>query len=196
MPLLDRRHWIFDLDGTLTLAQHDFDAIRRDLGLEPGRPILEQLAAMPPSKSDPLHDELERMEEDLAREAQMAPGAHDLLSALHATGCRLGILTRNKRRLAHIALQATGLARFFEAPVVFGRDDAEPKPSPDGIQQILDIWGATPSDAVMLGDYVFDLQAGRNAGTATVLVDLLERGEDWGAWFDVRVRGLAELLPG
>ena len=28
MNLADRRYWIFDMDGTLTVAIHDFDAIR------------------------------------------------------------------------------------------------------------------------------------------------------------------------
>ena len=194
MHLRARRHWIFDLDGTLTLAQHDFEAIRRDLGLAAGRPILEQLAAMPVAEAAPIHAELERIEEHLAKEAEPAPGAASLLEDLHRTGMRLGILTRNKRRLAHIALNATGLARYFETDVVLGRDEAAPKPAPDGVQRILQTWGADPSDAVMLGDYLFDLQAGRNAGTASVLVDPLDRGAEWGEWFDRRVMSLNELL--
>ena len=36
---LGRRHWIFDLDGTLTVAAHDFAAIRRTLGIPPGRDV-------------------------------------------------------------------------------------------------------------------------------------------------------------
>ena len=194
MHLRARRHWIFDLDGTLTLAQHDFEAIRRDLGLPAGRPILEQLAAMPVTEAAPIHAELERIEEALAEEAEPAPGAASLLADLHGAGMRLGILTRNKRRLAHIALNATGLARYFETDVVLGRDEAAPKPAPDGVQRILQTWGADPSDAVMLGDYLFDLQAGRNAGTASVLVDPLDRGAEWGEWFDRRVMSLNELL--
>lgn len=35
------RAFIFDLDGTLTLAVHDFEAIRRSLGIPAGVPILE-----------------------------------------------------------------------------------------------------------------------------------------------------------
>jgi hypothetical protein len=33
--LKHRGHWIFDLDGTLTVSAHDFDHIRRELGLAP-----------------------------------------------------------------------------------------------------------------------------------------------------------------
>lgn len=189
-----RQHWIFDLDGTLTVAQHDFDAIRRDLGLAPDQPILEQLDAMSQERARPLRERLIDIEEALARHAHAADGAAELLEHLRRDGKRLGILTRNDRRLAHIALQATGLAEFFEPATVLGRADAAPKPSPEGIQHILGVWSAAPSDAVMLGDYLFDLQAGRSAGTATVWVDLHDREHDWSAWFDRRVTGLSELL--
>ena len=39
--LLKRKNWIFDLDGTLTVAVHDFDAIRKELGIPAGLPIVE-----------------------------------------------------------------------------------------------------------------------------------------------------------
>ena len=44
MDLRERKYWIFDLDGTLTVAVHDFTATRRELDLPPGKPILEELA--------------------------------------------------------------------------------------------------------------------------------------------------------
>lgn len=47
MDLRERKYWIFDLDGTLTVAVHDFTAIRRELDLPPGKPILEELATLP-----------------------------------------------------------------------------------------------------------------------------------------------------
>ena len=40
-------HWIFDLDGTLTVAAHDFDKIRGTLGLPRNEPILEVLETYP-----------------------------------------------------------------------------------------------------------------------------------------------------
>lgn len=52
-----------------------------------------------------------------------------------------------------------------------GRDDCALKPSGDGIRRLLDLWGGTPAQAVMVGDYLYDLLAGRDAGTATVYLD-------------------------
>ncbi|MGH9885914.1 MAG: HAD family hydrolase, partial [bacterium] len=47
MDVSRRAHWIFDMDGTLTVAVHDFDAIRTELGLPQGKPMLEELALRP-----------------------------------------------------------------------------------------------------------------------------------------------------
>ena len=43
----DRDCWVFDLDGTLTIANHDFDAIRAELGIPEGHLILEYQATLP-----------------------------------------------------------------------------------------------------------------------------------------------------
>ena len=45
----------------------------------------------------------------------------------------------------------------------------------------------------MVGDYVFDLMAGRNAGTATVHLDVTG-AFPWPEQADVRVSSLEELL--
>ena len=45
--LLKRKHWIFDLDGTLTIAVHDFNAIRKELGIPEGQPIIKTLESLP-----------------------------------------------------------------------------------------------------------------------------------------------------
>ena len=47
MNLLDLRFWVFDLDGTLTVNTHDFEELRAELELPPGRGILEALAELP-----------------------------------------------------------------------------------------------------------------------------------------------------
>ena len=46
--ILNRHHWVFDMDGTLTVAAHNFDQIRQELGLEPGIPIVKTLDSMLP----------------------------------------------------------------------------------------------------------------------------------------------------
>jgi len=194
MHLWSRRYWIFDLDGTLTYAVHDFEALREQLGLAPGTPLLEAVDAAPPAEAERLRAGITAWEWALAEEATAAPDALRLLRALRAESRTLGVLTRNRRDIALRTLEVAGLGQYFETVDVLGRDDAPPKPAPDGILRILSRWGASPDDAVMLGDYVHDLRAGRNAGTATVYID---RADDarWNEWADVVVRELDALLP-
>ena len=64
--LMQRKHWIFDMDGTLTIAQHNFDAIRAELGLPVGLPILESLEQLPPDEAAHLHIRLNEIELEVA----------------------------------------------------------------------------------------------------------------------------------
>jgi len=191
--LRHRRAWIFDLDGTLTRAQHDFAAIRRELGIPERASILEALEAMPPDESRRKRARLDVIEAELAAESRGAEGAADLLEFLHGEGVVLGVLTRNSKANAHVSLGVTGLDHFFTDAWVLGRDEAPPKPHPGGIDHLLTTWARAPTDAVMVGDYVYDLDAGRNAGCMTVHVDALDRF-DFGDRADLRTLGLGPLL--
>ena len=96
----------------------------------------------------------------------------ELVRELAARGYRLGILTRNARELAHVTLEAIGLADCFAVDDVLGRDDAPPKPDPGGLLKLAAAWDVPPSQMVMVGDYRFDLDCGRAAGAKTVLVNV------------------------
>jgi phosphoglycolate phosphatase-like HAD superfamily hydrolase len=104
----------------------------------------------------------------------------------------MGILTRNSHVNALATLSNCGLAEFFDPAFVLGRESCEVKPSADGIRMLLAAWDASPHDAVMVGDYLFDLIAGREAGTATVYVDPNGKFE-YSARADLCVGDLEEL---
>ncbi|WJV23799.1 MULTISPECIES: HAD family hydrolase [Pseudomonas] len=172
MSLAEVRHWVFDMDGTLTVAVHDFAAIRETLGIPPEHDILTHLAALPAAEAAAKHAWLLEHERDLALGSRPAPGAVELVRELAARGYRLGILTRNARELAHVTLEAIGLADCFAVEDVLGRDEAPPKPHPGGLLKLAAAWEVAPAEMVMVGDYRFDLDCGRAAGTHTVLVNL------------------------
>ncbi|AYN12835.1 MULTISPECIES: HAD family hydrolase [Pseudomonas] len=172
MSLGEVRNWVFDMDGTLTVAVHDFAAIRVALDIPAEHDILTHLAALPAAEAAAKHAWLLEHERDLATASTAATGAVELVRELAGRGCRLGILTRNARELAHVTLEAIGLADCFPVEHILGRDEAAPKPSPDGLLKIASAWGVTPSELVMVGDYRFDLDCGRAAGARTVLVNL------------------------
>jgi len=191
--LKQKTHWLFDMDGTLTHAMHDFDAMRAELELPVGVPILEALAAMEPSLAAQKHRELDSMELDMAADATAQPGSKELLDYLQGRNARLGIVTRNGRKIADATLQACGLDKYFDADSIISRDCCTAKPDPAGVLLLLARWQADASQAVMVGDYLFDLQAGHSAGTTTVHLDV--NGEfAWPDITDVAIQSLTELL--
>ena len=108
--LLKRKHWIFDLDGTLTIAGHDFNAIRKELGIPEGQPIIKTLESLPIKESFKQKKKLQEIEEKLALNASPAPGVKRLLETLSSQNYFLRILTLNTRENAWITLKALGLA--------------------------------------------------------------------------------------
>ncbi len=191
MTLKDVKHWVFDMDGTLTVAVHDFAAIRRALDIPAQDDILTHLNGLPAHEAQAKHAWLLEHERELALASTPAPGAVELVRELAARGCRLGVLTRNARELAHITLEAIGLAPFFAPQDVLGRDNAAHKPDPDGLLQLARAWEVEPSQMVMVGDYRFDLDCGRAAGSKTVLVNVPEN--PWPELTDWHARDCLEL---
>jgi HAD superfamily hydrolase (TIGR01509 family) len=184
--------WIFDMDGTLTVSIHDFDGIKRILGLPIDRPILEALNELPVERAAQLHQQLDALELDIAHRATAQVGARELLTKLRSRGDRIGILTRNSKPNAQATLAACGLAEFFPAESILSRHCCPPKPSPEGIWHLLSGWSASPDRSVMVGDYLFDLEAGRRAGSATIYLD--PTGEfPWQDRADLPITTLAEI---
>ncbi len=190
--LADAWHWVFDLDGTLTLAIHDFAAIRRALDIPAEHDILHHLAALPANEASAKHTWLLEHERQLAQAAQPAPGATDLIRRLADRGCRLGILTRNARPLAQLTLTTIGLGGCFAEADIIGRDEAPPKPDPGGLLVLAERWQVQPDALVMVGDYRFDLDCARAVGATSVLVNVQDN--PWPELADLFARDCRELL--
>ena len=180
------------MDGTLTQAMHDFDAMRAQLKLPAGVPILEALDAMDADEAAAKHQELDEMELRMAADAKPQPGCVELLDALLEKGASLGIVTRNGKQIAEVTLAACGIDHYFTNSTIISRDCCTPKPDPAGVNLLLSLWQADPSKAVMVGDYLFDLQTGHSAGVATVHLDITKVFA-WPELTDVSVSTLSEL---
>ncbi len=83
-------------------------------------------------------------------------GVERLLSNLKETGCTLAVATGKARRGLDRAWAQTGTGRFFSASRT--ADEAESKPSPDMLLQLLDELSVKIEDAVMIGDTTYDMQ--------------------------------------
>ncbi len=191
--LLRKRFWIFDLDGTLTLPVHDFAAMRSALAVPDGVGILEHLQQQPEPLRSELNARLMAIEIGVAERAEPMPQAQALIQALVARGCELAILTRNRRDCVDIVLQRLGLLHCFPAVQIIASECAEPKPSPAGIERLVAHWRCEREACVMLGDYLYDLQAGRAAGISTVHFNPYA-GPRWPEQTDLELSSFAPLL--
>ncbi|MDY0205448.1 MAG: HAD family hydrolase [Pseudomonas sp.] len=169
--LRDCQHWVFDMDGTLTIAVHDFLYIRRMLEIPQHEDILGHLAALPTLEAQQKHAWLMAHERDLALHAQPAPGALELIQHLHQQGRNLAILTRNAQELALLTLGAIGLSDYFADEQVLGREQAIPKPDPDGLLKIAEHWQVKPQQMIMVGDFQMDLKTAHAAGAYAIQVN-------------------------
>ena len=191
--LKNRTCWVFDLDGTLTLPVHDFGFIRRELEIPDGEDILGHLETLPPEIACHRHRLLDDIERKLANQATASPGVLTLLDYLYQSNIRMGILTRNSRDVALATLETIGVRQYFTEGCVLGRSEAPPKPDPAGIFHLQDRWQVEADRLVMVGDYLFDLQAGKSAGAMTIHVARPD-GQRWPEHSDIVVETLAELL--
>lgn len=171
MMLQKCQHWVFDMDGTLTVAVHDFQHIRRTLEIPESADILGHLASLPTLERQQKHAWLLGHERELALNSQPAPGAIELIEHLHNEQRQLAILTRNARELALLTLGAIGLRDYFSDEHILGREQAIPKPDPDGLLKIAQSWQVHPQHMIMVGDFQMDLKTAQAAGAYAVQVN-------------------------
>ena len=154
------------MDGTLVSSELDFGRIRAEAGVPEGIGILEHMARSPAGERWRVSEVLAAHERRAARQCSLLPGAVQLLAALRDRGLKTALLTRNSRPSMRLVLERFGLA--FDCTVA--REDAPPKPSPEPLLKIAEALALETAELLMVGDYVFDVECGRNAGTCTALV--------------------------
>lgn len=95
------------------------------------------------------------------------PGVREHLEELAAAGHPLAVVTNKPARFAVPIVEHLGLAGLL--PVVVGGDSAPArKPDPAPLRFALERLGAAPAGAVMVGDGIQDLRAGRALGLRTI----------------------------
>jgi pyrophosphatase PpaX len=82
---------------------------------------------------------------------------------------KLAICSSNTRQTILRVLEESRISYFFDC--VVGKEDIErPKPAPEGLRKILDVFNLPAEKAVYIGDSSADELAGINAGVLTLLV--------------------------
>jgi phosphoglycolate phosphatase len=207
------RALIFDLDGTLIDSKRDLirsvNAMLAEMGRETlhedtisgyighGAPQLVGRAlgngATEAEREKALKFFLEYYEEHKMDSTCAYPGVEETLDQLSRFS--MAILTNKPVRVSMRILEGLGLAKYFRT--VYGGNSLETKkPDPLGARKILEEFGASPNQGILIGDSEVDVQTARNAGTLAAAVNYGFGAHDRAAYpADVYLDRLTELLP-
>ncbi|HPF41332.1 MAG TPA: HAD-IA family hydrolase [Phycisphaerae bacterium] len=166
---------IFDMDGTLTRQNINFDEIRAAIGLD-GEPILEALGRMSPADRARAERILRDFEDRAAETSELQPYAMEIVEAIRAAGRPSALMTRNTQRSVDIVLRRHHL--MFDH--IRTRDAGAIKPAPDPVLEICREFGAAPADTWVIGDYHYDILCANAAGA--ISVHLAEAFDEPPAW--------------
>jgi HAD superfamily hydrolase (TIGR01509 family) len=189
---------LFDFDGTLTRPEAiDFAALRRLLGCPPQTFILEFIQALPSEDARrEAHRILDEFELAAARASAPNDGAEDLIGLLSSRGIPRGILSRNSRTSILEAMKNFPTFGAADFDVILSRESpGRPKPHPDGVLDAARLFRAAPAEVLVVGDYVFDIEAGRAAGAPTALLTNGRAAPPIQPAPDFTVASLRELPP-
>ncbi|MHC4169923.1 MAG: HAD family hydrolase [Planctomycetota bacterium] len=182
---------LFDLDGTITQPYFDFDAIREEIGLpRDSGPLLELMEKMTCEQRRRAESILHYHEDTAVAESRLNPGAEQTLAELRAAGIPIGILTRNQRE------NAFAIARLhnLEFDAVIGREDGPVKPDAFGVLHLCRQFDVEPRQALLVGDYLFDLLSAKAAGAVAVLLVNNDRAREFAEHADYCVENIGQIL--
>jgi HAD superfamily hydrolase (TIGR01509 family) len=183
---------LFDIDGTLVdtvelivrALDHTF---RKHLGVQISRDELRRTIGLPLHRQVRLFDHLvDFVPDHRAMEAdeiayyeshrhleQVIPEAVEALKEAKRAGMRVALVTSKNRLELETFLPRLNVNGWIDA-VVSSSDVARPKPAPDPVQVALKRLQASPSEAIFVGDTIYDIQCAREAGVRVIAVG-------WGA---------------
>ncbi|HQE66078.1 MAG TPA: pyrophosphatase PpaX [Bacillota bacterium] len=178
------KYVLFDLDGTLIntnrLILDSFKhTYKKCLGLEVceedilkcfGEPLKVTLRRYSEEKADELFNTYIEYNESRHNDTvTIFEGIQELLSELVNQGRTLALVTAKRRRVAIMGLDLFDIKKYFD--VIVALEDTElHKPNPAPVIKTLELLGAKPSEALMVGDSVFDIHSAHGASVAAALV--------------------------
>lgn len=207
---------LFDLDGTLADTALDLGGalntlLRRhglpEKSMDEIRPVASHgasglillgagIAKEHPEHTDWRQEYLAEYERCFDKETVLFNGINPLINDLVARGIKWGIITNKPKRFTDRLVPKLGLAHP-PSVVVSGDTCSQPKPSTEPMFYACEQIGVAPEKCIYVGDAERDMEAGKNAGMKTVLVDWgyiapTDKMEEW--LYDWRIATPAALL--
>ena len=186
-PLHAIKAVIFDFDGTLAVLNIDFSSMRErvfDLMRRSGiredtvqekylleiiDEVYEMLWKKNPSGAQTFYQEshgiLHEVEMKAAEKGRLIPGAAGTLKRLREKGIKVGIITRNCEDAIRKVLPE--IDEFCD--VFVSRNSVKKvKPHPDHLTHVMKSLKISGKEAMMVGDHMIDIQAGKRVGMKTI----------------------------
>jgi phosphoglycolate phosphatase len=179
MASLPFRTYLFDLDGTLidhfaaiqrsythTLAHFGRPApTRAEVRSAVGGGFENSIAKFFVGRdlTEALGVYREYWDRTMLQDVILMPGARDLLTALHGRGAVLAVITNKLGSSSRLICEHLGIQPLLRA-VVGAKDTAWLKPEPEFTRHVLQLVGADPASALLVGDSPYDIQAAHGGG--------------------------------
>ena len=177
------KYVLFDLDGTLINTNKlIIDSFKHTYKTCLGLDVSEQEILK--CFGEPLIVTLKRYSEERAEElfrtyveynesrhndtVTIFDGIQELLEEL-VKGSTLALVTAKRRKVALMGLELFDIKKYFEVLLAF-EDTELHKPNPAPIVKALELLGAKASEAIMVGDSIFDIHCAHGADVRAALV--------------------------
>lgn len=181
---------LFDWDGVIAETRLDFSEVHKKYYGDRQAMLLEDSVSLPPDRREALMRDLEELEMLGASVAALVPGISGVLEWVRARGIPWAVVSRNCRGSIMLA------ARVIEVEmpkIVLSRDDGKyVKPDPRALKETCAHLGVSPSETLLLGDYVYDMMGARRAGMRGVLVRKTIP-PDWAPWLECSYTSMDDL---
>ena len=175
--------YIFDVDGTLidssgvylpALKQvleergciHTPEMLKKAFGMT-GRQGLAYFG-IPEEQQDEVMHRWESLAYSNLLQVKIYDGILDTLRTLREGGNCLGVVTSRTCAQFDGGVKPLGLGEYFDT-IVCSDEVAHPKPAPDAVFECLRRLGASPEQALYIGDSAFDMQCAQSAGVKSAL---------------------------
>jgi phosphoglycolate phosphatase len=205
---------IFDFDGTLAVLNIDFSSMRErifDLMRRSGikeeavqekylLEIIDEVCHIlwekNPSGAEIFYQEshgiLHEIEMKAAEKGRLIPRTEGILRSLREKGMRVGIITRNcEDAVRKVFPEIDDFCDVF----VSRNSVKKVKPHPDHLTHVMESLKISGEEAVMVGDHIIDIQAGKRVGMKTigVLTGRTKKEEFEKAGADDVLTGVSEI---
>ncbi|MBQ6623195.1 MAG: HAD family hydrolase [Mogibacterium sp.] len=180
-----KKYIIFDFDGTIANTndiiieswQATFrkylghELAVRDIEATFGETLRHTISYMiPDAEIEEVVDHYRKYQEEHNKgKVYVFPGVRELMDELRAKGCKIGIATSRTRNSLTKYMNELGIEGCVDE-IISVEDVSKHKPNPESVTALLDKFGGTPDEAIMLGDTKFDVGCAQNAGVESVLV--------------------------